>query len=103
MTKESVTVRGNTTYNGVGKANMTVMFTKDISIVNNTAITRSIKTDQNGSYIIELTPGSYNITVEETVIESGQNVTYTGADRILLTSGEAPRILNIVLTREQTP
>ncbi len=58
LTKASVTVSGSATYNGSGKANMTIFFTKDLNIQNNTAITTSVKTKANGLYTIELTPGS---------------------------------------------
>ncbi|HIG99240.1 MAG TPA: hypothetical protein HA258_01550 [Thermoplasmata archaeon] len=102
LTKTSVTVRGAATYNGSGKANMTIFFTKDLNIQNNTAVTTSVKTNSNGLYTIELTPGSYNVTVETTVNESGQNITYVSTGRITVSSGEAPRVNNIVLTREQS-
>ncbi len=102
LTKVSVTVSGSATYNGSGKANMTIFFTKDLNIQNNTAITTSVKTNANGLYTIELTPGSYNVTVEQLVNESGQNVTYISTGRIAASSGEAPRVLNIILTREQS-
>jgi hypothetical protein len=80
---------------------MTIFFTKDLNIQNNTAITTSTKTNANGMYTIELTPGSYNVTVEELVNESGQNITYISTGRIAVSSGEAPRVFNMVLTREQ--
>jgi hypothetical protein len=103
LTKASVTVSGTTKYNGVGKANTTILFSKDLRIANNTAVTKSVKTDRNGNYTTELTPGSYNASVEELVNESGQNITYTGTGQITLTIGDTPRVLNILLTREQTP
>ncbi|MCX6661893.1 MAG: glycosyltransferase family 39 protein [Euryarchaeota archaeon] len=102
LTKASVTVSGSATYNGSGKANMTIFFTKDLNIQNNTAITTSVKTKANGLYTIELTPGSYNMTIEELVNESGQNVTYLSTGRIAVTNGDAPRVFNIILTREQS-
>jgi hypothetical protein len=103
LTKVSVTVSGSTLYNGVGKSNMTVVFTKDLSIANNTALTKSITTNINGNYTIELTPGAYNVSVEKFVNESGQNVTYRGAAHITLLMGEKPNIRNIILTREVSP
>jgi dolichyl-diphosphooligosaccharide--protein glycosyltransferase len=102
LTKVSVTVSGSATYNGSGKANMTIFFAKDLNIQNNTAITTSVKTKANGLYTIELTPGSYNMTVEERINESGQNVTYLSTGRIAVTNGDAPRVFNIILTREQS-
>jgi hypothetical protein len=104
VTKTSVTVSGNSTYNGVGKENITILFSKDLQIANNTAITKNVKSDRNGSYKIELTPGSYNVSVLEVINESGHNVTYTGtAGKITLNRGDAPRVLNVLLTREQSP
>jgi hypothetical protein len=103
VTKASVTVSGTTKYNGVGKANMTILFSEDLRIAENTAVTKSVKTDRNGNYTIELTPGSYNASVEELVNESGQNVTYTGTGQITLNVGDTPKTLNILLTREQSP
>jgi hypothetical protein len=101
LTKESVTVRGSTTYDGLGKANMTIFFTKDTNVQNNTAITKNVKADSKGNYTIELTPGTYNVTVEEIVNESGVNFTYTATSRIVLNVGDTPRVFNIVLTREK--
>ncbi|HWR63716.1 MAG TPA: STT3 domain-containing protein [Candidatus Thermoplasmatota archaeon] len=102
LTKASVTVSGSTTYNGLGKSNMTIFFTKDLNVKNNTAITTSVKTKANGIYSIELTPGSYNVTVEETVNESGQNITYFSNGLITVSSGEAPRVFSLILAREQS-
>ena len=82
---------------------MTILFSKDLRIAENTAVTKSVKTDRNGNYTIELMPGSYNASVEELVNESGQNVTYTGTGQITLNVGDTPKTLNILLTREQSP
>jgi asparagine N-glycosylation enzyme membrane subunit Stt3 len=103
LTKQSVTVSGSTTYNGARKGNMTILFTKDLRVANNTAITRNIKTDAHGNYTIELAPGSYNVSVEERVNESGQNITYIGTGQITISVGDMPKILTIPLTREQSP
>ena len=103
VTKVSVTISGSTKYNGIGKANMTILFSKDLRIANNTAVTKSVITDSNGNYTTELTPGSYNASVEGLVNESGQNITYTGTGQITLNIGDTPKTLNILLTREQLP
>ena len=103
VNKVSVTVNGSTKYNGVGKANMTILFSEDLRIANNTAVTKSVITDRDGNYTTELTPGSYNASVEELVNENGQNITYIGTGQITLNIGDTPRALNILLTREQTP
>jgi dolichyl-diphosphooligosaccharide--protein glycosyltransferase len=103
VNKVSVTVSGSTKYNSTGKANTTILFSKDLQVANNTAVSKTVKTDSNGTYITELTPGSYNVSVEDVVNESGQNITYTGTGHITLILGEQPRVLDIVLTREQSP
>jgi len=103
LTKESVTVSGSTLYSGVGKANVTVYFKKDSTIANNTAIAKSVKTDRNGTYTVELMPGSYNVSITELVNESGVNVTYSGTGHLSLFSGNAPKVFDIILTREQAP
>jgi hypothetical protein len=102
LTKLSVTVSGSTKYNGVGKANMTILFSEDLQIANNTAVTKSVITDSNGNYTTELTPGSYNASVEELVNESSQNITYTYTGQLILSSGETSRIYNILLDRKPT-
>ncbi|MBN1280906.1 MAG: hypothetical protein JXA00_04580, partial [Candidatus Thermoplasmatota archaeon] len=102
LTKDSITVTGHTTYNGMNKANMTITFTPDFTVENNTALYTTVMTDSTGAYTIELTAGSYNVSVEELVNESGQNVTYTGASYIAVQTGDAPRTLTIILTREET-
>jgi phage tail sheath gpL-like len=102
VTKVSVTVSGSTKYNGAGKANMTILFSKDLGIAENPAVTKSVKTDRNGNYTTELTQGSYNVTIEELVNESGQNITYTYTGQLILSSGETSRSYNILLDRKPT-
>jgi asparagine N-glycosylation enzyme membrane subunit Stt3 len=102
VNKVSVTVSGSTKYNGAGKANMTILFSKDLGIAENPAVTKSVKTDRNGNYTTELTQGSYNVTIEELVNESGQNITYTYTGQLILSSGETSRIYNILLDRKPT-
>ncbi|MCX6672000.1 MAG: hypothetical protein NTX92_08785, partial [Euryarchaeota archaeon] len=103
VTKESVTVRGSITYNGVGKTNLPLLFSKDSRIANNTAVQKGAITDINGNYTTELTPGSYNASVEQRVNESGKNITYTGTGQITLNIGDKPKTLNILLARKQSP
>jgi dolichyl-phosphooligosaccharide-protein glycotransferase len=60
--KKSVTVTGETLYGGSGVDNVTVMFNKDNS-ANNTAVSNSVKSSINGDYSIELSPGSYTVSI----------------------------------------
>ncbi len=103
LTKESITVSGTMTYNGLAKANMSITFTSDATVDNNNATYASAKADRNGTYTIELAPGSYNVSAEETVNENGQNVTYRGTAQITVQQNDAPKTLPILLRREEAP
>jgi hypothetical protein len=102
LTKNSVTVSGSTKskYNGIGIANMTITFAQDIIVQNNSAVPTSTISSTTGAYTIELTPGSYNISVSELVNESGQNITYTYNSQLTISPGQAPQTYDIMLTRE---
>ncbi len=103
LIKESVTAQGNTKYNEVGKANISLTFSRDDSVENNTAIYTNTKTDKNGTYTIELAPGSYNVSATGLFNESGQNVTYAGTAQITVRFGDPPQALDILLVREEEP
>jgi len=75
LSKNSTTVSGITSFEGVNKNNISIIFEPDGS-ANNTAIKETIKSDTNGSYKVELTPGKYNIIVNQTKTEDNQNYTY---------------------------
>lgn len=76
MFKNSTTVSGKTSFEGINKNNISIIFEPDGS-ENNTAIKETISTDTNGLYKVELAPGKYNITVNQTRTEDGQNYTYS--------------------------
>lgn len=99
LVKESVTVTGNVTYNDIGKANMTISFTRDSRVANNTASSKGVMTDKAGRYTVELSPGAYNVSINQLVNESGVNVTYTALGHITVSTGELPKVLDLVLTR----
>jgi len=75
--KQSVTVSGITSYNGVNK-NATVTFKRDTAVVeNNTAVIEAIAIS-TGPYSIELTPGSYVVSaLSNMYAEDGVNYTYS--------------------------
>jgi uncharacterized protein (DUF2141 family) len=103
LIKESVTVMGSISYTDVGKANMTIFFSKDSRVKPNNATAKSVMTDQYGKYTIELTPGSYNASIEELVNESGLNVIYSATGQITLNFGDTPKALDMILTRVESP
>jgi dolichyl-diphosphooligosaccharide--protein glycosyltransferase len=79
LIKHSYAVTGYTQYGGTNIGNISIRLSPDASVENNTAQSAQTKSDENGLYVIELLPGSYNIIVDELVNESGLEITYTFA------------------------
>jgi hypothetical protein len=102
LTKQSVTVSGNTKYDDTNIGNITIFFLPDVDIVNNTAVYAEAVSDENGSYVAELMPGTYNVTVDELVNESGQNVTYTFSEELVVEADDVSKSFDIILTREES-
>jgi len=102
LTKHSVTVSGVTKYNNTGKPNMKIDFVPDLSIVNNNATTNTVASNATGAYSIELSPGIYNVTVNQTMNETGHNVTYFFHQKLVVLPEQPPMTYDIILTREQT-
>jgi len=100
MTKHSVNVSGVTSYQGIGK-NVTIIFGKDGDIPDedNTAQEYTFtKSDTDGLYTIELTPGSYNISVySDEFSENGNRFTYEWDGKLTVTEADIStgKILNI--------
>ena len=101
VTKESSTVSGQTLFQGEPVTNITVDFTKDTSVANNTAITRAVISGETGSFTTELAPGSYKILIEDTRLEDGTNVTYTYTALITIEQGELAKAYTISMAKEQ--
>ena len=76
LNKNSTTVSGITSFEGVFKPNISITFEPDDS-ENNTAITQYVTSGINGLYIVEIAPGKYNVIVNQTVSEEGQNYSYS--------------------------
>jgi len=100
LEKHSVTVNGITKYNGIKVANISIDFLKNNSVKNNTAVNHAVKSDEDGDYTVELTPGTYNVSVNQTVSENGKNVTYTFSRELVVLSGETVKTFDIVLAKE---
>jgi len=101
MTKETVTVSGSTTYSGANIDNIPITFSAGSEVENNTAKYASATSDKNGDYIVELVPGSYDVTVDEQVNESGQYVTYTFTGSLEVKDTDVSIVFNIAMTREE--
>lgn len=92
------TIRADT---GAKVANMTITFEADAAVENNTAQKTDAMSDANGAYSVELMPGSYIVSVDEEVNESGVIVNYSFTDELIVTVGQAPEVYDIALTREE--
>ena len=101
MTKETITISGSTTHLGVNVGSIPIAFLADSEVENNTAKYASATSDENGDYIVELVPGSYEVTVDEQVNESGQYVTYTFTGSLEVKDTDVSIVFNIAMTREE--
>jgi len=81
VAKKSVTVSGTVKYNGIKQENITVSFEKNELVKNNSAVPTSVISDKTGSYSVEVTPGSYNITASK-YQDSTLVYQYTGSEDI---------------------
>jgi asparagine N-glycosylation enzyme membrane subunit Stt3 len=100
MTKVSATVSGNTKYEGKNIENITVKFRPDTTVKNNTAkLSVDPRSNKNGFYEIELAPGSYVVSINETVVEVGENATYTFTGTLEIKNTDVIKTYEIVLAR----
>jgi len=83
-----VRVSGTATYAGETVEDATITFEKNKSIGRNTAEDNSTKTDSTGHYVIDLRPGTYNITVKK--LGQYNELIYQLTDEITLTKGQGP-------------
>ena len=94
-----VNVAGFTKYNDQGIGDIEVVFTKDDSEAENTAIFSStISNETTGYYQVDLVPGSYNISVER---KEGEIIVYSYSGKLKLDIGEGSRSdVDIILVKE---
>ncbi|MCX6665349.1 MAG: carboxypeptidase regulatory-like domain-containing protein, partial [Euryarchaeota archaeon] len=97
----AITVQGYTKYETQNIVNMSIEFSPDESVVNNSAEYTSTTSDiYTGVFGVSLQPGYYNISIYQTVNESGQDVTYTYEGNIVTTRGEGIKTRDLLLQRE---
>ena len=85
LIKNSTTVSGFTKYAGTNVANVTeITFEPDGNVVNNTAGYGIAASNETGYYTVELAPGSYNISLNYSASEGGQNYTYTFEGKLVV-------------------
>jgi asparagine N-glycosylation enzyme membrane subunit Stt3 len=103
LIKHTSTISGVTKYNNTYRANTKIDFIPDTTVENNTAIQNTVVSNATGAYTIELNPGTYTVSVNETLNESGHNVTYVYRTLLLIAKDQPPRTLDIMLSREEKP
>jgi len=89
MEKISSTVTGVTSYAGANVENIEISFDKDESVDNNTAVSASTISDSTGSYSIELSTGSYKVSVKQEIEEDGESFNYTFSGKLVIPSDNA--------------
>jgi len=100
LTKESVTVQGSTISQGAPIDNLTITFEPNEAIENNTAVMTTAMADTIGAYDVEVTPGNYLITVNETITtETNQTITYVYSEAREIQPAGDTITLDIVVTR----
>ena len=82
-------------------SNINITFAADTTVENNTANNSDTISNSNGAYSLDLMPGSYIVTVDEEVNESGTIVTYTYSGTLTVAVGQDPITYDISMAREQ--
>jgi len=95
-----VTVTGRTLYSGEGIEEVLIEFEKDESIDLNTAESDSITTDSDGSYTIDLQPGSYNVTLTKSLMqETEETLVYDANYTLTLAKGQGTESKDFILEK----
>ena len=82
-------------------SNINITFAADTTVENNTANESETISDSDGTYFVELMPGSYMVDVAERVNESGTMVQYTYSGTLTISIGQDPISYDITLAREE--
>jgi dolichyl-phosphooligosaccharide-protein glycotransferase len=82
-------------------SNINITFAVDTTVENNTANGSAAASDADGTYSLELMPGTYTVDVAERVNESGTMVQYTFSGSLTISVGQDPISYDITLAREE--
>ena len=93
LTKESITVSGHVSYEGVNKENITIVFTK----IYEPSFETSAISDENGFYTAELIFGEYQTDVHQMVEEGGESINYNFVGSLQMEEGDTAITYNIAL------
>jgi hypothetical protein len=102
ITKHSTNLSGFTKYNGENIPEVTnIVFSPDRDVANNSAIyTIEAESDESGFYTVELSPGSYNVSVNHEFTENEQNYTYYFISKLEIS--EEPQVITSDLNMART-
>ncbi len=97
-----VTLSGSALYQGTGIEDVSIDFVKDESVEDNTALDRSVETESDGKYSVDLTPGSYNITILKTISQGADDtlVYSSESESLELTKGQGTATKDFTLIKE---
>ncbi len=97
-----VNVTGEALYQSEGIEGVSIEFTKDESVEDNTAEDKNVTTSSDGTYSVDLRPGSYNITISKTVTQGTEEIlVYHGeTDTLELTKGQGTATKDFTLIKE---
>jgi dolichyl-diphosphooligosaccharide--protein glycosyltransferase len=93
-----VNVSGYTKFNNAAVDGIEIEITPDNSIGNNTAkeYESPIVSNDVGYYALDLSPGSYNVSVQQTEMDT---LVYTFDGKLVLSEGQSPTVYDIALTK----
>jgi hypothetical protein len=98
MDKKSFTISGDTKYEGRNIGNISITFSPNTEIENNTAEFATMKSKPDGSYIVELMPGEYILRGGSEIInESGLEFKYVYEGELSIASDMR---YDIILSKE---
>ena len=98
----TVTVHGNVTFQNESKAGIIITFQANASVENNTAYPFiQVQTNQTGKFMLQLYPGYYNVSVNQTINESGQISEFSFIGELNIKIGTGQIDYEIALLKEE--
>jgi hypothetical protein len=95
----TVTVSGNVSFENESKAGIILSFQANASVENNTAYPfLQVQTNQTGQFMMQLYPGYYNVSVNQTMNESGQVITYYFFDVFKIDKGQGFKEMTVTVS-----
>lgn len=94
-----VSIHGQVHYENETKSDILVSIYANRSVLHNTATPFIIaRSNTTGNFSLTLLPGFYNISINQTVLENGQNTTYYYRGSLIINIGEGRKIFDIPLS-----